>query len=133
VTLPGVPTGLLSRFTAATDALLPACQEPVPALDPRIAFCAAVDRNGYLPTHNQVFSRPQGPDPVWNAAHSRNRRVFADRTGVAAARSQLPFLLRTCRRDMGGGKTVLMKDASAPVQVRGSHSGAVRIGFRVQR
>ncbi|HCF18766.1 MAG TPA: chemotaxis protein, partial [Rhodospirillum rubrum] len=69
-----------------------------------------VDRNGYLPTHNQKFSKPQGPDPVWNNANSRNRRIFNDRTGLAAGRNTRPFLVQTYRRDMGGGSFIMMKD-----------------------
>lgn len=125
------PAQVTTRFTALTDRVLPAVQEPVLQLDERVVFCAAVDRNGYLPTHNQVFSHPQGADPAWNAAHCRNRRVFADRTGLAAARSTDVFLLQTYRRDMGGGTYALMKDVSAPVHVQGRHWGAVRIAYRV--
>ena len=111
--------------------MLPAVQEPVLAFDPRIAFCAAVDRNGYLPTHNRIYSRPQGDDPVWNAANCRNRRIFDDRTGLAAGRSTKPFLLQTYRRDMGGGQFALMKDCSAPIFVKGRHWGGLRVAFRV--
>ncbi|SFD91349.1 methyl-accepting chemotaxis sensory transducer [Blastococcus tunisiensis] len=103
------PVQHTTRFTAFTDRVLPEVQEPMLALDERVAFCAAVDRNGYLPTHNRVFSHPQGPDPVWNTAHCRNRRVFDDRTGLAAARNTRPFLLQTYRRDMGGGTFVLIR------------------------
>ncbi|MGR5475532.1 chemotaxis protein, partial [Vibrio astriarenae] len=65
------PPQHLTRFTAFTDRVLPALQEPLLGLDPRVVFCAAVDANGYLPTHNLKFSQPQGSDPVWNAANSR--------------------------------------------------------------
>jgi methyl-accepting chemotaxis protein len=123
------PLQHLTRFTALTDRVLPDVQEPLLDLDPRVAFAAAVDRNGYLPTHNRKFSAPQGEDPVWNTAHCRNRRVFADRTGLASARNTRPFLLQTYRRDMGGGTFVLMKDVSAPVMVRGRHWGAVRLAY----
>ena len=98
--------------------------------DPRMVFCAAVDRNGYLPTHNHKYSHPQGPDPVWNSANCRNRRIFNDRTGLSAGRSTRPFLLQTYRRDMGGGHFVLMKDVSAPIMVHGRHWGGLRIGFK---
>jgi methyl-accepting chemotaxis protein len=124
------PVQHLTRFTALTDSLLPELQEPVAAALPNVVFCAAVDRNGYLPTHNQKFSRPQGPDPVWNAANCRNRRIFADRTGLAAGRNQRRFLLQTYRRDMGGGQFVLMKDLSAPIVVAGRHWGGLRIAYR---
>ncbi len=126
------PAQVLTQFTALTDELLPALQEPVLAIDPRVVFCAAGDRNGYLPTHNTIFSQRQGADVAWNTANCRNRRIFDDRTGLRAARNREPFLLQTYRRDMGGGRTVLMKDVSAPVLVGGRHWGAVRIGFKVR-
>ncbi|QJE73310.1 methyl-accepting chemotaxis protein [Aerophototrophica crusticola] len=129
--VPGTdPQQVLTRFTDLTDTLLPNLQEPLLRSLEGIAFCAAVDRNGYLPTHNKKFSKPQGPDPVWNAANSRNRRIFRDPTGLAAAKNKEPYLLQCYRRDMGGGVFVLMKDVSAPIMVRGRHWGGFRIGYR---
>ena len=125
------PQQMMTKFVALTDAKLPPIQEDLLSADPRITFCAAVDRNGYLPTHNLVYSKPQGPDSVWNAANCRNRRVFNDRTGLSAGRNKRPFLLQTYRRDMGGGTFVLMKDVSAPISVNGRHWGGLRIGFKV--
>jgi methyl-accepting chemotaxis protein len=125
------PQQHMTRFVTLTDRLLPEIQEPILTFDPRIVFCAALDRNGYLPTHNLVYSKPQGDDPVWNSANCRNRRIFNDRTGLSAGRSTRSFLLQTYRRDMGGGNFVLMKDASAPISVKGRHWGGFRIGFRV--
>lgn len=125
------PRQFMTRFTTFTDLTLPAVQDPVLGHDKRILFCAAVDRNGYLPTHNPQYSRPQGGDVVWNAAHCRNRRLFTDRTGLAAARNKGPFLLQTYRRDMGGGAFAVMKDCSAPIMVRGRHWGGLRIAFAV--
>jgi methyl-accepting chemotaxis protein len=125
------PPQHMTRFVTFTDRRLPPIQEAILSADPRITFCAAIDRNGFLPTHNKIYSQPQGPDPVWNAANCRNRRIFNDRTGLSAGRSTRPFLLQTYRRDMGGGTFVLMKDASAPISVRGRHWGGFRIGFKV--
>lgn len=125
------PEQYVTRFVALTDRLLPPIQEPLLGFDPRIAFCAAVDRNGFLPTHNRQYSKPQGHDPVWNAANCRNRRIFDDRTGLSAGRNTKPFLLQTYRRDMGGGQFVLMKDLSAPIRVKGRHWGGFRIGYKV--
>jgi methyl-accepting chemotaxis protein len=132
VPIPGSnPAQVTTRFTAFTDRVLPPIQEAVVKLSPKITFCAAVDRNGYLPTHNLVYSKPQGPDPVWNAANCRNRRIFNDRTGLAAGRNTRPFLLQTYRRDMGGGNFVVMKDISAPIYVDGRHWGGFRMGVKV--
>ncbi|AUT68098.1 MULTISPECIES: methyl-accepting chemotaxis protein [Paraburkholderia] len=132
VPVPGTnPQQFMTRFTDLTDRVLPLIQEPMLELDPRVAFCAAVDARGYLPTHNLKFSQPQRGDPVWNAANCRNRRMFNDRTGLAAGTSTKRFLLQTYRRDMGGGEYALMKDASAPIFVNGRHWGGLRIGYRI--
>ena len=124
------PAQLMARFTTFTDRVLPDIQEPLLSLDPRVVFCAAVDNNGYLPTHNRKFSQPQRADPAWNAANCRNRRMFNDRTGLACGRNTKPFLVQTYRRDMGGGQFALMKDTSAPIYVNGRHWGGFRMGYR---
>ncbi len=129
--IPGTdPAQVLTAFTSLADRLLPGFQEAALAIDPRIVFCAAVDRNGYLPTHNRKFSQPQGRDPVWNMANCRNRRIFNDRVGLKAGRSTAPFLLQIYRRDMGGGEFCMMKDLSAPIRVGGRHWGGLRLAYR---
>lgn len=125
------PTQVMARFTRLTDQIFPQFQEPVLDEDPRIVFCAAVDRNGYLPTHNKKFSLPQGKDAVWNAANSRNRRIFNDRVGLSAGRNVEPFLMQIYRRDMGGGNFAMMKDLSAPILVKGRHWGGLRLAYKI--
>ncbi len=130
--IPGTdPEQFMAPFTALADRLLPAIQEAALSLDPQVVFCAAVDVNGYLPTHNRKFSQPQRRDPVWNAAHARNRRMFDDRVGLKAGRNTAPFLLQVYRRDMGGGEYAMMKDASAPIMVNGRHWGGLRLAYRI--
>lgn len=124
------PQQVMAEFTAFTDFVLPEIQEAVLERDPRIVFCAAVDRNGYLPTHNRKFSAAQSKDPVWNAAHCRNRRIFDDRVGLKSGQNTASFLMQTYRRDMGGGHYELMKDVSAPIMVQGRHWGGFRMGLR---
>jgi methyl-accepting chemotaxis protein len=129
--IPGTdPKQYLTDYVAFTDKILPPIQDPVQKIDPRIVFCVAWARGGYLPTHNPNYRLPQGPDPVWNNANCRNRRLFNDRAVKKVADNTKPFLLQTYRRDMGGGKFVLMKDLSSPITIRGRHWGALRIGFR---
>jgi methyl-accepting chemotaxis protein len=124
------PQQFTTRYIDFTDRVLTPIQDPVLAHDPRIVFCAAVDRSGFLPTHNSKYAKKQGPDPVWNAAHCRNRRMFTDRVGLAAAKNREPFLVQTYRRDMGGGEKALMMDVSAPILVRGRHWGGLRLAYR---
>ena len=123
------PPQYLTRFVEVADRLFPPVQERFLALSPRVSYCIAVDRNGYCAMHNKKYSQPQRGDMVWDTANSRYRRIFNDRTGLASARNQRPFLLQTYRRDMGGGQHVLLKEVSAPITVGGRHWGGLRIGF----
>jgi methyl-accepting chemotaxis protein len=124
------PKQYLTDYVTFTDRILPDIQDLVQKSDPRIVFCVAWAKGGYLPTHNPNYRHPQGPDPVWNNANCRNRRLFNDRAVKKVAANTKPFLLQTYRRDMGGGNFVLLKDLSSPIYVRGRHWGAFRMGFR---
>src|ERR1700728_883873 len=129
--IPGTnPKQYLTDYVAFTDRILPPIQDPLQKTDPRIVFWVASAKGGYLRTHNPNYRRPQGPDPVWNNANCRNRRLFDDRAVRKVAANTKPFLLQTYRRDMGGGHFVLMKDLSSPIHIRGRHWGAFRMGFR---
>ncbi|MGC2857785.1 methyl-accepting chemotaxis protein [Novispirillum sp. DQ9] len=126
------PQQMMARFTDFTDRALPPIQEAILEENPKIAFCATFDRNAYLPTHNKKYSLPQRPnDPVWNAANARNRRIFDDPTGLGAAKNKDPFVLKTYKRDMGGGNFQLMKDVAAPIFVKGRHWGCFRMGYKL--
>jgi methyl-accepting chemotaxis protein len=129
--IPGTdPKQFMTNYVEFTDRVLPAIQDPIQKSDPRIVFCVAWAKGGYLPTHNPNYRQPQGKDPVWNNANCRNRRLFSDRAVKKVAANTRPFLLQTYRRDMGGGNFVLMKDVSSPIVIRGHHWGAFRMGFR---
>lgn len=123
------PKQVIAPFTRLTDELFPPIQEEALKLSESVVFCAAVNRDGYLPTHNRKFSRPQGNDVAWNTANCRNRRIFDDRVGLKAGRNTRPFLVQVYRRDMGGGVFKLMKDVSAPIRVNGRHWGGLRLAF----
>jgi methyl-accepting chemotaxis protein len=126
------PRQYLTRFTALMDEILPPIQEPPLANDGRVVFCAAVDHNGYLPTHNKKYSQAQRPDdPAWNTANCRNRRIFADRAGLIAARNTKPFVVQTYPRDMGGGVTVMLKEIDAPIIVQGRQWGGLRLAIKL--
>ncbi|MGH6678344.1 MAG: methyl-accepting chemotaxis protein, partial [Bradyrhizobium sp.] len=130
--IPGTdPKQYMTDYVEFTDRILPPIQDPIQKADPRIVFCVAWAKSGYLPTHNPNYRLPQGKDPVWNGANCRNRRLFNDRAVKKVAASTKPFLLQTYRRDMGGGNFVLMKDLSSPILVHGRHWGAFRMGFRL--
>ena len=128
--IPGTdPKQYLTDYVAFTDRVLPSIQDPIQNSDPRIVFCVAWARGGYLPTHNPNYRLPQGPDPVWNNANCRNRRLFNDRAVKKVAANTKPFLLQTYRRDMGGGNFVLMKDLSSPIFIQRPPLGRIPDGL----
>ncbi|MBB1093587.1 methyl-accepting chemotaxis protein [Rhodopseudomonas palustris] len=125
-----------TAFVELTDRLLLKLLDSILEFDSRVVFCAAVDRNGFLPTHNSKYSHPQRQplteeNIAWNTANCRNRRLFTDKTGISAARNQEPFLIQTYRRDMGGGVFLMMKDVSVPIVIGGRHWGGLRMGYKV--
>jgi methyl-accepting chemotaxis protein len=111
------------------ESILPDIQEPLLASDPRMVFCAAVDRNGYLPVHNNIYSKPQRPGEVlWNTANSRNRRIFDDRAGLSAGRVIRSYVIQNYPRDMGD-RIVMMWEIGAPIRVFGKQWGGLRTAY----
>jgi methyl-accepting chemotaxis protein len=126
------PVQFRTRALEILESLLPPIQEPVLASDKRMTFCAAVDRNAYLPVHNRIYSQPQKPDdPAWNTANCRNRRIFDDRAGLCAARNVRPALIQSYPRDMGNGVVVMMREIDAPIRVFGKHWGGLRTAYKI--
>ncbi|MCC2651015.1 MAG: hypothetical protein K0Q60_1170 [Microvirga sp.] len=120
-----------TAYLPVFEKLLPPIIERVLASDTTMAFCLAIDRNGYIPVHNRIYSQAQRVgDPVWNAANARNKRIFDDRAGITAARSTRPFIVQAYARDMGGGKIVMMQEVDAPIRVLGRHWGGLRTAYR---
>jgi methyl-accepting chemotaxis protein len=130
VPIPGTdPVQCRTRFLDLADKLLPGIQEPLLASDKRMVFCAAVDRNGYLPVHNMIYSKPQRPgDVLWNTANSRNRRIFDDRAGLSAGRVVRPYLIQNYPRNMGD-RIVMMWEIDAPIRIFGKHWGGFRTAY----
>lgn len=125
------PAQHTTRFCDLADRLFPQVQEPMLEFSDKVVYCIAADRNGYIACHNRKYNQPQRPgDGVWNSANCRHRRIFNDRTGLRSARNAKPFLLQTYRRDMGGGRFVLLKEVAAPIEVAGRHWGALRLAYR---
>jgi len=126
------PQQYRTRVLNWADRALPAFQEAFLARDPRMAFCAMIDRNGYLPVHNRIYSHPQRPgDVAWNTANCRNRRIFNDAAGLAAGRNLRSYLIQSYARDMGNGNTVMMREIDVPIRVNGRHWGGFRTAYKL--
>lgn len=94
--------------------------------DRRVLFFVIVDSNGYLPTHNTVFSKPLTGDKEQDSINNRTKRLFNDRVGLAAAHNQAPYLLQKYSRDTGE----FIYDLSVPIIFQNQHWGAVRVGYQ---
>ena len=94
-----------------------------------IVFAVLVDRNSYLPTHNQRYSQPLTGNLANDLVNNRTKRMFNDRTGLAAARNKAPFLIQRYQRDTGE----TMWDVSSPIYVKGKHWGGFRVGVSMER
>ena len=128
--IPGAnPAQFSTRYNEAFDRLMQPLFDEGLKFASQVVFCMAVDENGYCSTHNSKFSKPQGPDTVWNVANCRNRRFFTDRVGLGAGRNIKPFLAQTYERDMGGGRFAPMVDVSAPIFIKGRHWGGLRLAY----
>jgi len=121
-----------TKFLGWAERTLPEIQERFKSADARLTFCACVDRNGYLPVHNAVYSKPQrSGDVAWNTANSRNRRIFNDAAGLAAGRNTRAYLIQSYPRDMGNGVTVWMREIDVPIKVQGRHWGGFRTAYKL--
>jgi hypothetical protein len=119
------PQKFKTQYDKWTDEVLRIILNNYLEKDKRILFVVAVDRNGYLPTHNTRYSRPLTDDADFNTKNNRTKRLFNDRTGLAAARNTNPYLLQKYSRDTGEQ----LADLSVPIRIQGKHWGALRIGY----
>ena len=115
-----------TQYDKVTDNALRTILDRYLFMDKRLLFVVAVDKNGYLPTHNSKYSKPLTSDPDYNAKNNRTKRLFNDRTGLAAARNTKPFLLQEYSRDTGEQ----LADLSVPLYINGKHWGAIRVGYK---
>ncbi len=125
--IPGTqPQKYRTRFDQYADQVLPALQEPLLKRHEGLVFAICTTPEGYVPTHNAAFSHPPTGDAAVDAAKSRGKRLFNDRTGIRCGSHRQALLLQTYMRDTGE----LMHDLSVPIMVRGRHWGGLRLGYR---
>ncbi len=125
--VPGTnPQKFRSKFDTFTDQVLPAIQEQVLRANPQLIFAICTDKGGYVPTHNDKFSKPPTGIYEVDLVQSRNKRIFSDRTGSRCGAHTKKLLLQTYKRDTGE----IMHDLSVPIYVNGTHWGGFRMGYQ---
>lgn len=93
--------------------------------DEDVVFAVAVDKNGYLPTHNTRYQQPITGNVEKDKIGNRTKRIFNDPVGIKAAQNIEEGFLQVYARDTGEK----MWDISSPIMVKGQHWGGFRIGF----
>src|SRR5690606_21590648 len=88
------------------------------------SYTLVVDRNGYAPAHNSIYSRQPTGDPEHDTRHCRNKRLFDDDVSTNATRHEGGVLCQTYMRDTGE----IITDISLPLDIGGQRWGAVRVG-----
>ncbi|MFL6729999.1 MAG: methyl-accepting chemotaxis protein [Sphingomicrobium sp.] len=117
------------RFNDAADRHVRPILDRVKVSDGRIIGSAIGDMNGYLPTHLSERSHPQGPDPVWNDAHCRNKRILIDDATRSALASDKPATLYTYRMELGD-KHIPVKNVFVPLWIKGRRWGNYELAYR---
>jgi putative methionine-R-sulfoxide reductase with GAF domain len=92
-------------------------------------FAIAVDKNGYVPTHNGLYSKPLTGDYQTDLVGNRTKRIFSDTVGLAAGQNTTGILFQTYLRDTGE----LAWDISAPINVDSQHWGGFRVSLSLAR
>ena len=120
------PAKFRTRFDSYADQVLPGIQEPLLPRHEGLVFAIACTQQGYVPTHNKLFSQPLTGDAQVDTLQNRTKRKFADRTGIRCGSHQQAVLLQTYTRDTGE----LMHDLSVPIMLKGRHWGGLRLGYK---
>ncbi len=129
--MPGTnPVQFEVRFCDFADRHVRPILDRLMADQPRLIATAITDNNGYLPTHISARSQPQGPDPVWNAEHCRNRRNFIDDITRRALASTKEAMLATYGMDLGSGRYLPVKNVFVPLFVAGRRYGNFELAYR---
>lgn len=117
-----------TRYDVVTDASVLVFQDKF-LEDPDFTFAIGVDENGYIPTHNTVFSQASTGNPDRDVLNNNKSKAdYAE--GLKAARNTDGVLVQDYLRRRTGE---WMWDVSAPILVKGKPWGAFRVGVSKQR
>ena len=124
-----ISPGLLDSESEDADKHVRPVLDRFKASDERLIGSAITDVNGYLPTHLTERSHKPGPDPVWNDAHCRNKRIFMDETTRNAILSDKPAMLATYRMELGD-EYIPVKNVFVPLWIKGRRWGNYELAYR---
>jgi methyl-accepting chemotaxis protein len=116
-------------FCDLADQLVRPLLDRFKAREPKIIGSAITNLDGYLPTHLSERSQTPGPDPVWNDANCRNKRIFMDEITRKACESDKPAMLSTYRMELGD-RYIPVKNVFVPLYFKGRRWGNFELAYR---
>jgi len=122
------PEKFSTQFDDFCDKNLPKIQEKYLKSMPSLMYSAAANKDGYLPTHNDVFAKPPTGDYETDLVHSRSKRLFQDALSIRCGTHTQESLLQTYKRDTGE----ICHDLSVPLYINGRHWGGIRFGYTAE-
>jgi methyl-accepting chemotaxis protein len=75
------PQKFKTRFDDFTDQSMAPLQEVCSPSTHGSVYAIGIDRNGYVPTHNRIFSQPLTGDEKLDFVNNRTKRLFDDPVG----------------------------------------------------
>lgn len=116
-----------TKFDFFTDAKAIAIQDTLMRSND-VLYAVGIDSSGYVPTHNIIYQQRPTGDAKADLNNNRTKRMFTGEVPMKAAKNELPVLVQDYVRDTGQSAW----DVSAPIDVKGKHWGAFRIGVSVE-
>ncbi|OQA33048.1 MAG: nitrate/nitrite sensor protein NarQ [Betaproteobacteria bacterium ADurb.Bin341] len=96
--------------------------------NPNVVYAVAVDKNGYVPTHNTKYQRPITGDKEKDKVGNRAKIKFADPVGIKAAENRIEGFVQVYQRNTGE----TLWDVSSPIYVKGKMWGNFRFGLSIE-
>ena len=99
--------------------------------DADIEFAVLMDKNGYVPTHNSKYSKPQINNYSQDIIYSRSKRKFINYRGIKKILNYRgdDTIRVLYHRDTGE----TLWNIGAPVTIEGQHWGSFIIGVNLER
>jgi HAMP domain-containing protein len=122
----GGKTKFHTRYDAYTDRVVVGYQDKF-LETPEFMFAVGADINGFVPTHNTIYTQPLTGDVAHDVSVNRTKRMYNSPIELKAATNESGTLIQEYTRDTGAK----VWDVSSPIHVKGKHWGGFRIGVAV--
>jgi methyl-accepting chemotaxis protein len=115
-----------TKYDAFADKALQAMEDEF-MKNPNIVYAVAVDKNGYIPAHNTMYTRQITGDKETDATHNRTKRIFNNPVEIKGANNMQEGFIQVYNRSTGE----TLWDVASPIIVKGKHWGNMRMGLSI--